>query len=218
MKFLFFLTIILSVYAADICLPPTHDAVVTTRRDINAINMSHHRDEYYEGEFLHVWFDSSVKKTLVHVYEKEWFNHRGDTHHYFHLRDYSKKYLWRGHYNFTTKTTSNCRLELMDRSFEPYCPAKGVNLTHSGTVGKSAKVDFYEVKYDDPQYHFVEDINLITETGSQSLIMQEKVFGEFFNTTTEVTWYWVEHREWFDLKETITDKTIFNVPAGCPNP
>eukprot|EP00463_Aulacantha_scolymantha_P001001 TRINITY_DN1694_c0_g1_i1.p2 TRINITY_DN1694_c0_g1~~TRINITY_DN1694_c0_g1_i1.p2 ORF type:complete len:107 (-),score=26.38 TRINITY_DN1694_c0_g1_i1:426-746(-) len=106
----------------------------------------------------------------------------------------------------------------MDRRFEQYCPGKGVNMTGSGTVGQSAKVDFYKVVYDDPQYHFYEEIGMILESGSKSLIMQERVLGEFFNTTSEEQFYWVEHREWFDLKETIDDKTVFNIPPGCPSP
>merc|ERR1712130_311099 len=76
--------------------------------------MTHHHDEYYEGEHLHVWFDGNSKKTLVHAYEEDWFNHKGETHHIFSLRDYNKKFHWHGHWNHTLKKVTNCQLELFD--------------------------------------------------------------------------------------------------------
>jgi hypothetical protein len=189
------------------------------RRDIVADGAySHHHDEYWEGDHLHVWFDGTTRKSLVHVYEEDWYNHQGETHHIFSLRDYNTKRHWRGHWNHTTQTVSNCALEQMNRAFEVYCPLKGANKTSSGTVSKDFKVDFYSARYDDPDRKFFEEVHAIVEYGSTSLIMQERVFGEHFNETEQKLYKWVEHREWFDMVTTPIASSVFTVPPNCPNP
>jgi len=210
---------------SKICLPTEHEAHVNTRTNAwsdDKDRMSHHHDEYYEGDFLHVWWSAKAQKTLVHVYEEEWFNHQGETHHIFSLRDYQKKFHWRGHWNYTTQTVTNCQLMLSDRPWtSQYCLTRDdtqANLTSSGFVGQHAAVDFYSYQYKNDSANFFEDVHMILERGSTSYVMQERVFGEHFNTTEQKLWKWVEHREWFDLNENDIPSTKFTVPAGCPNP
>merc|ERR1712130_1093362 len=160
---------------------------------------------YYEGEHLHVWFDGNSKKTLVHAYEEDWFNHKGETHHIFSLRDYNKKFHWNGH------------LEQFDREFEQYCLAKSANMTGSGTIGQHAMVDFWQASYEDKEKKFYEDIHLIAQRSSTKAVVQERVFGEHFNETEQELWKWIEHREWFDFSEAPLSSSVFNIPLGCPN-
>jgi len=208
---------------STICLPTTHETHVGTRTNAwSDRRMSHHHDEYYEGEWMHVWWDGKSQKTLVHVYEEEWYNHKGETHHIFSLRDYSKKYHWRGHWNHTTKTVTNCQLMLSDRVWTPqYCLTRNgaqANNTGSGYVGQHAAVDFWSYQYRNDSANFFEDVHMILEKGSTSLVMQERVFGEHFNETEQKLWKWVEHREWFDMNENAIPASTFTVPTGCPNP
>jgi len=219
--FLFFVVVgVVSEGLANICLPNVHEAHVGTRTNAwSDQRMSHHHDEYFEGDHLHVWFDGTKQKSLVHRYEQEWYNHMGETHHHFGLRDYKKQLHWHGHWNHTTKTVTNCQLEIFSRPFSVYCltpVGKQANLTDSGFVGMSAAVDFWSVQYEDPTRKFFEDIHMILEKGSTSIVMQERVFGEHFNETEQKLWKWVEHREWFDMSEAPIPDSVFTIPAGCP--
>lgn len=217
--FLFLLSFVLKSTAVDICLPPVHESFVSTRRDIEWESpMSHHTDEFYEHDFIHIWFDSSTRKSLVHIYEEEYYRHQEEDHYMFGLRDYNRKYHWHGHWNSTTRTVTHCQLELWNEPFAVYCPVKGATLKGSGTVGQNNKVDFYQARYDSPDRKFFEDIHLITEAGSTSVMMQERVFGEHFNETEQRLYTWVETREWYDTSLAAIDPSVFNVPVGCPNP
>jgi len=221
---IFFLSLLLvgviSERLSNICLPNVHEAHVGTRANAwSDTRMSHHHDEYYEGDHLHVWFDGTKQKTLVHMYEEDWYNHKGETHHYFGLRDYKRQLHWHGHWNHTLKQVTNCQLELFNRPFAVYCltpPGRQANLTDSGYVGMSTAVDFWSVRFDDHERKFFEDIHMILEKGSTSIVMQERVFGEHFNETEQKLWKWVEHREWFDVKEDPIPDSVFAIPQGCP--
>lgn len=215
---IFLVTFVTAVGAAQICLPGVHEAHVGTRTLARSgQKLSHHHDEYYEGDHLHVWFDSVTKKTLVHVYEEDWYNHKGETHHHFGLRDYNRQFHWHGYWNHTTKTVERCQLEEFKRPWALYCLASRANNTGSGTIGKDFKVDFWSEKYEDDDRKFFEDIHLIMERGSQSVVVQERVFGEHFNETEQKLWKWIEHREWFDVSEAPIPSSTFDIPIGCPN-
>lgn len=208
--------------ATDICLPVTHETFVATRRWAESESAySHNYAEYNEGDFIHVWSDGVTRKTLVHSYEWDYYKGHEEDHYDFSLRDYQKKYHWIGHWNFTTQTLTHCRLELFEpdhRQWGPYCLVKGANKRGSGTVGENTKVDFWEARYRDDKEQFEEEIDVILEAGTTNLPLQERVYGSHFNKTEQKTWYWSEHREFFDFKEDAIPASAFAVPVGCPNP
>jgi len=211
--------------ATDICLPETHQSWVSTSRwalDNIPDKYSHHYAEYNEGDIMYIWSDGNTRKTLAHVYEYDHYAAQDrEMHHFFSLRDYNKKYHWFGQYNFTTQQSTECWLELFDsdhRPWGPYCLAKGANLRGSGTVGESAKVDFWEADYDDPFGNFHEEIDIILEAGSTNYVLQERVDGTYTNVTSGEKWYWAEHREFFDFSTDKIDPSRFAIPIGCPNP
>jgi hypothetical protein len=59
-------------------------------------------------------------------------------------------------------------------------------------------------------------ISVAAEAKATNLPIQERVWGEHFNETEQLQWYWSEHREWFDFSTDKIDPSIFNVPVGCP--
>lgn len=223
MIFTLFLNLFVAARATDLCLPLTHQGWVVTSRwaeDEYNTSYTHHYDEFREGDFMYIWSDGATRKTLAHVYEKDHFaGHFSEEHHYFSLRDYTKKYHWFGHYNFTTQSSTECWLELFDskhRPWGPYCFAKQANLRGSGTVGENVNVDFWESDFQDPFGRFSVEIDTILEKGSTTIPLQERVDGQFNNGTNQ--WYFAEHREWFDFSTAPIDASKFNVPQGCPNP
>merc|ERR1712080_610009 len=130
------------------------------------------------------------------------------------LRDYKRQLHWHGHWNHTLQKVTECQLELFNRPFAVYCltpPGRQANLTDSGYVGMSAAVDFWSVRFDDHERKFFEDIHMGLEKGSTSIVMQERVFGEHFNETEQKLWKWVEHREWFDVKEDPIPDSVFAI-------
>jgi len=210
------LGLVIGTFATDVCLPATHEAHVHTHRWAESESrMSHHYDEYYEGDHLHVWVDAKSQMSLVHVYEWDYYAGQGEDHHVFSLRDYKKKYHWIGHWNHTTQTVTHCQLELFSRTWQPYCIARDATRRGSGTIGENNKVDFWEAVYDDGTFH--EEIDILVEQGSPNLVVQERVEGSHFNTTEQKWWYWSEHREWFDFTTPDQiDPSVFAVPVGCP--
>lgn len=205
---------------SPICLPNVHEAHVHTRTKAMAEQRySHHHDEYYEGDHLHVWFDGTKQKSLVHIYMQDWYNHQGETHHWFGLRDYNKKLHWHGYWNHTTQQVEHCELEIYNKPFKVYCltpEGAQANLTDSGYVGKTNAVDFWQFEYNNYDEKFYEDVHVITEKGKTSVVMQERVYGEHFNETEQKLWKWIEHREWFDMNENAIPDSTFAIPAGCP--
>jgi len=210
--FLFFI----GSYGVDICLPLTHEAKVDTHLSAYAHDHSHHHDEYREGEFLHIWMDGTSRMTLAHVYEREhWHHHRAEKR-IFSLRDYNKKLHWTGVWNFETQKVSDCKLEVFDRPFAAYCLGKNFNKDGSGTISKDVKVDFYKGIYVNQEKQYNETLGVITESGSTSIPIQEKVEGYHHNRTYHYILEWWEHREFFDFSEAKIDPSVFAVPAGCP--
>jgi hypothetical protein len=128
----------------------------------------------------------------------------------------SKKYHWTGNLNFTTGEVTNCKLSTFDRPFEAYCLGHHFKMEGSGTIAKNTQVDFWSETWSDEKWEVIEEIDIITERGSKSVPIQERVTGRHHNRTYHYEVEWWEHREWFDFSEAKIDPTVFNVPAGCP--
>jgi len=223
MFFTFVLTA-LGVSATQLCLPLTHQGWVSTTRWLKMNTMTHMftYDEYNEGDFMYIWSDGTTRKTLAHVFEREVLAGRSyEEHTFFSLRDYTKKYHWYGHYNFTTQTTSECWLELFEpdhRPWGPYCLAKDAKMRGQGTIGEKNKVDFYEETVSDPYGAWTVEVDTLMETGTTDTPVQERIDGTYYNAATKEQWYFAEHREWFDFSTAPIPASRFAIPAGCPNP
>jgi len=206
--------------AADVCLPDTHSGLVHVHRwaldDMPDVPVAQEYKEYQEGEFVYIWRDAATRKSLVHIYDHEWYSvdDREREHVMFSLRDYTLGYHWIGNWNYTLQQVTHCRMQLMTEPFTSYCPAKDATKKGSGTIGEDIKADFWESTVVNGTY--MEDIGMLVESGTTNLPLQRRLAGTWKNETSGEVWHWSEQIEWFDFKTEAIDPSLFKIPVGCP--
>jgi hypothetical protein len=148
-------------------MPKVHSTFVQgfSEKDVE----SHWRpEEYKQGGVFQIWSDAPAGLTLVHMHTDD-HDHHGNAAHG-RLTDYNKKLTWSWDYEGDhqgDRKIVNCQLAKTDRPFHEYCFGNSMqfNLTSSGTIGESQKIDNYVGFFKDPARKFEEMIGVTMEAG-----------------------------------------------------